>query len=92
MLLHVICLRNKGLKCFCNPIFDDHEPEVFAKSLERFILSDDKGNANQYKKTAVYWIGTFNDETGEFKAIAPELLLDCDDVFAVRKDPEDEKV
>lgn len=86
MKLNVFVFRNSVLGCSGNPIFDDHEPEVFAKQLERVIITAQVEKIAQYENTSLYFIGSYNDETLRFESVKdPVLLLDLNQTLEDRK-------
>ena len=86
MKLNVFVFKNSILGCSGNPRFDDHEPEVFAKGIERMLITADADRVAQFENTTVYHIGEYDDETLRFKPVQdPVLLLDCNLVLEARK-------
>lgn len=86
MKLNVYVAFNQFLGCSGQPIFDDHEPEVFSKQFERFLLTKDDAQVFQYENVSFYFIGSFDDETMKFDVQKnPLKLLDCNIVLETRK-------
>lgn len=86
MKLNVFVFRNSVLGCSGNPIYDDHEPDVFAKQLERVIITASAEKIAQYENTSLYFIGCYDDETLRFESVKdPVLLLDLNQVLEDRK-------
>lgn len=78
MKLNLYIFRNATLECSGNPIFDDHEPEVFAAQLERKIMVEKPENNIQFTNASLYHLGSYDDETMRFDLLKdPKLLLDC---------------
>lgn len=92
MKLNVFCYKNKQLKAFTNPIFDDHDAEVTAISTSRYLMSCNLADAKKMKHLVLYKIGEFDDETGIFTSVGPELLLDTDDIIGEREVKADEEI
>ena len=85
MKLNVYVFKNLTLGCSGNPRFDDHEPEVFAKGLERAVLTAKAEDIAQYTNVELYHIGSYDDETLRFESQAPVLLVDFNKVLDDRK-------
>lgn len=82
MILDIICVRNKRMKCFANPTFTQEKLENLETNMTRSIISSEQVRL-KYKNCALYHFGTFNDETGKYDLKKePELLFDCDDIIA----------
>lgn len=91
MRLTVICFKNKAIGAYTTPQFDDHDKEVISKTLARAIAVGEQEKIINYKYLSLYLLGYFDDETGIFDAVVPELLLDCDDLLAARAISEEKK-
>lgn len=74
MKLNIICFYDSLLNAFCNPAYTDREPDVEAKSLDRFIRSGGKGY-EQYLNKVLYHFGTFDDESGELIVFKDKVRL-----------------
>lgn len=86
MVLHVYSFKDKFLKAYSQPFYVEVGPQTYATSMKRSILSnEDDSKIAKIKGTALYCLGEFDDETGTFSCIAPELLLDVDDIVAEKK-------
>lgn len=86
MKLNIFVFRNSILGCSGNPIYDDHEPDVFATQLERVIITAAADKVHQYENTSLYFIGTYDDEKLRIEAAKdPVLLLDLNQVLEDRK-------
>lgn len=86
MKLHIYALKDKDLGCYLNPVYDDRDVEVNGVALRRMLtVSEDINMLMKYKHKGFYELGIFDDETGEFAAHAPELIVDCDDILVKNK-------
>lgn len=86
MKLNVFVFRNSVLGCSGNPVYDDHEPDIFAKQLERVIITAQAEKVVQYENTTLYFIGTYDDESLRFEPVKdPVLILDLNQVLEDRK-------
>ena len=73
MILNVMMHKNTKINCFTQPIFTDIEPEKFAIQESRSIQIAEKGELIlPYKYLDLYFVGIFNDETGEFILVDEE--------------------
>lgn len=78
MILNIILFKNVKINAFTNPNFTDLEPEKAAKGLERALIAnfdEDKKLVKSYENLDMYFIGTFDDETGEIYNCEPRLLF-----------------
>ena len=83
MILNVYSYYNKIIKAFDTKMqFDDHEDEKVVYNVQRAVQARlVLGTYQDLKYLAFYKLGTFDDESGEFKA-DKVLLLDFDNVIA----------
>lgn len=65
MILNIIIHKNKKINCFTQPVFIDVEPEKIAIQEARTLKTCDLKSALPYKDLDLYFLGVFNDETGE---------------------------
>lgn len=66
MILNILIHKNKKLNCFTQPLFIDVDPEKVAIQESRSLAIADKGETIlPYKHLELYFVGLFNDETGE---------------------------
>lgn len=82
MILDVLAFRNKKMKCYTTPIFTQDKLENLEVNHFRSLIAGGPAAIEKYKSLALYHLGTFDDESGEFKLKEPELLFDCDDLIA----------
>lgn len=69
--------KNLKIGAFTNPNYTDVEPEKAAKGLERAIIANFESDAKlvkSYENLDMYFIGTFDDETGKALFVEPKLL------------------
>lgn len=86
MKLNVYVFRNATLECSGNPIFDDHEPDVFVKQLERQLMTAPEEKLVQYTNVSFYHIAVYDDESMRMEPLKdPVLLLDCNLAVEKRK-------
>lgn len=86
MKLTVFVAMNLFLGCTGQPKFDDHEPDVFGKQFERFLLTADDAKVFSYENVVWYHLGTYDDETMKFEALKePVVVVRCSDVLSQRK-------
>lgn len=86
MILNIVIFKNKKIDAFTQPQFTDIEPEKTAIQLSRSLqLNEKKEIDDQYKNLNMYFIGQFNDETGEISLNEERrMLLDCSKVIKAR--------
>ena len=78
MILNIILFKNTKINAFTNPNFTDTEPEKAAKGLERALIAnfdEDYKLVKNYENLDMYFVGTFDDETGIIKTCEPKFLL-----------------
>lgn len=78
MLLNIIVFKNVKINAFTNPNYTDVEPEKAAKGLERAIIANFESDAKlvkSYENLDMYYIGTFDDETGVIVYHEPKFLF-----------------
>lgn len=81
MILNIIVFKNKRVEAFTNPQFLDIEPEKAAVQLARSLkLNQGK---KEYLDLDMYFLGTFDDETGVITQVPPHLLLECSTCFTI---------
>lgn len=86
MKLNVYVVKNTFLGCSGQPIFDDHEPDVFSKQVERSLLTGPEEKVFKHQNSIWYHIGSYDDESLKFSPVAePVRLLDCGQVLDDRK-------
>ena len=80
MKLYVYSLRDKKLQSYQPPVFKDDEPERCTEKTARglrLITDEEKARA---RDMALYYLGTFDDESGKFDLLEhEEKLLDYED-------------
>lgn len=82
MILDVIAVRNKKMKCYANPTFSQEQLKNLEVNMTRSLITSAEMR-ERYKNTAVYYFGTFDDESGKYDLKEePEFLFDCDDIIA----------
>lgn len=76
MILNIIVFKNVKIGAFTTPNFIDLEPEKAAVQLQRAItLNAYKPEyVNQYKNLEMFFLGTFDDETGKVQIGEPKFL------------------
>jgi len=86
MIVHVLMAYNAYLECSAQPKFDDHDPEVFAKQFERFLLSGEEDRVFSYENVVWYHVADYDDESMKMIPVKePVRLLDCNKVLDRRK-------
>lgn len=79
MKLNMIFFKNLKIKAFTNPNFTDTDPVKAAKGLERAIIANFESNyevCKPYENVEMYYVGTFDDESGKFDLLnEPEYLF-----------------
>ena len=66
MILNIFMHFNKKIECFTQPYFTDIEPDKFVVNEIRSLKLGSLDQIVPYKNLVLYFIGCFNDETGEF--------------------------
>ena len=77
MKLNVYVIRNKKLKCTGQPIFDDHEPDVFSTSFERMLLTAPEEKVFMYENCDLYHLANYDDESMVLTPVEVVKLVDC---------------
>jgi len=86
MRLNLYIFKHAILGCSGNPIFDDHEPDVFADGLKRKVLMAKPEEVIGYENTTLYHLGVYDDKTLRFELNQdPVLLVDFNEELADRK-------
>lgn len=78
MILNIIMFKNLKIGAFTNPNFTDLEPEKAAKGLERALIAnfdEDIKLVKSYENLDMYFVGTFDDETGIISNCEPKFLF-----------------
>ena len=91
MILNILIHKNTKIKCFTQPVFIDIDPEKVAIQESRTILTCNEGEKIlPYKNLKLYFVGLFNDETGDIITVDEEgqplmrELLDCKKIVKSR--------
>lgn len=81
MILNIITFYNNKVGCFTNPHYTDLEPDKAAVQLSRLIQLNPIKSLT-YQDLTMFYLGIFNDETGEITLKKePVKLLDCDKIL-----------
>ena len=89
MILNVVCFKNTDIDAYTQPQFIDIEPAKAAVQLSRSLQLDHEGKYDkQYLPLQMWSIGQFDDSSGVFTQVKPELLLTCQEVISARKEKE----
>lgn len=65
MILNIYMHKNIKIDCFTQPYFSDVDPDKFAINEERALTIADLKSIVQYKNLHLYFVGVFDDLTGE---------------------------
>lgn len=80
MELYVYCYRDKKLEAYDKPFYELNEPEKQSKLIARSCLLIRPEEKARAADQALYYFGTFDDETGKFDLKQEaEKLLDLED-------------
>lgn len=89
MKLFIMIHKNKKIDCFTQPVFTDVEPEKVAIQESRSLQICNEGEKIlPYKNLKLFFMGTFDDETGEITTVdenGDSLLREVLDCSAVVK-------
>lgn len=86
MKLFVYVAFNSYLECSGNPRFESHDPDSFATSFKRFLLSGDLDKVAPFENVSWYQIGVYDDEKMTLEGLKePLFLLRCDEILDKRK-------
>lgn len=87
MKLNVFCYYDAAAESYGTPIFDDHEPNIFIDKIKKsvkYALATGSTNCNFMKTVKVYFMGSFDDDSGKFDICKEyDLLLDASSLFPV---------
>ena len=73
--------KDKKLGAFTQLYTDNIAPEVEKVTIERGLTrTEDLKKLQVYSDIQVYYLGTWNDESGLIGAVAPEFLIDAGDL------------
>lgn len=85
MILNIMIHFNTKIKCFTQPFFTDIEPEKVAVQESRSLqICEDGKQILPYKFLKLYYLGQFNDATGEIIIEEKKELLDCSSLVKKR--------
>lgn len=81
--MNVFCYKNKLGDFWYQPQFMPDAPESMKKTISRMVIMDPvKFKSNHLDEVDLYFLGTFDDETGKFSLLdSPKFLVDCRSVF-----------
>ena len=81
--MNVFCYKNKLGDFWYQPPFMPDAPESMKKTISRMVIMDPvKFKSNHLDEVDLYFLGTFDDETGKFALLdSPKFLVDCRSVF-----------
>lgn len=86
MRLNIYISKNSVLKCTGQPRFDDHEPDIVQKQIERQLFTGKEEEVVGAENSYWYHLGTYDDETMRFNIFKePVLLVDCSAILQERK-------
>lgn len=71
--------RDKKLKCFDAPIVTTEAPDQYAAHVQRTLIKAKPLDQTFAVDKALYFFGTFDDESGKFEICEPTKILDCED-------------
>lgn len=77
MILNIIMFKNVKINAFTNPNYTDVEPDKAAKGLERALIANfgsDPQLVKSYENLDMYYLGSFDDETGKISCVDPVFL------------------
>lgn len=83
MLLNIIAFKNTAIKAFTNPQYLDLDADKAAVQLARSLTIGNKEVKTKYRELDMYFLGTFDDESGILTPIVPELILHCADYCVI---------
>lgn len=85
MVLHVYCYRDKKLEAYDKPFYELNEPEKQSKLIARSCLLIRPEEKARAADQALYYFGTFDDETGKFDLKKePAKLLDLESCIVMK--------
>lgn len=87
MILNIMMHKNKKIDCFTQPIFTDLDPEKFAIQEARSLkIAKNLEDIVPYKNLTLFFLGTFDDESGAIvlEDDGPRLLMDCSKIVKDR--------
>lgn len=88
MKLYVYVYRDKMLSCYKTPMIVDLDKEHFPVVVTREMMRTTGTQRAMAKDLALYYLGTYNDETAKFDLLPiEEKLLDLED-YLIEKDGE----
>lgn len=86
MILNMMIHKNKKIECFTQPIFTDVEPEKFSLQEARSLKIAKLEDIQAYKNLSLYFLGTFDDQSGDIvmEDGGPRLIMDCSAIVKTR--------
>lgn len=88
MIWKMYAIYNKKINAFERPVITFHEKDEFIEVLKRDYHASDNVSQAKLKENVCYYLGEYDDNTGEIKVIQKEFLID----LAVLSKPIEEKV
>lgn len=85
MKLEIICYKNVKINAFTNPIYVDITPQNYAIQVARALkTSEDVKLLGSYTNLEMYYLGTFDDESGVLVPSEPDMLCNIKEVARCR--------
>lgn len=76
-MLKIYCMKNNLDGSFYVPFSKYEDPKDLARAFSGMILSDpDKAAQENYHICTIYYLGTFDQDTGKFEIVDPEVVID----------------
>jgi len=75
---NVYVLRNRLISAYLDPFIKVEDQKQVSIDLQRYcILNKEEAIRNHFNESELYFIGTYNDETGVFDLLAEKEFI-CD--------------
>lgn len=77
MKFHIYTNFNRKVECFERPLVRIEDPDEYCELVSRdFKASDDNAKTKMSEYNLIY-VGTYDDVTGKFDLIEPNVIMDC---------------
>ena len=89
MILSIYCYRDKKLGAYEVPFVNNLEKDRAAVAVSRAIAGLDSVKRNKMKDLDLYYLGEFDDKTGNIKLCEKEHIISLDSIV-IREDEVEE--
>lgn len=91
MISFIYSYRDKKLGAFTQPLINNIEPKRAAVAFSRGVSGLSEDQKSKMIDFDLYFLGTYDDETGNIKVSQPEYILSLDSVIKASEVVKDEQ-